>query len=96
MRVIRNCRLALLLSAWAAPALAAPPPISVPTSGDQASTDGGQTAGFLGNLEKTNYLLGDLFGVRSALAKYGISLAVQETSEILGNATGGTPSRRGL
>jgi len=34
-------------------------------------------------------LLGDLFGLRTALSRYGVSIAVQETSEVLGNATGG-------
>jgi porin len=72
------------------PVAAAPPPLSVPISGDQAGLDGGQGfSGFLGGLQKSNFLLGDLFGVRTALARYGVSLAFQETSEVLGNATGG-------
>jgi porin len=72
-------------------AVAAPPPISVPISSEQGA-DGQSTdlAGFLANLKRSNFLLGDLFGLRSELSKYGISLAVQETSEVLGNASGGT------
>lgn len=35
-------------------------------------------------------MLGDMWGLRSMLSRYGISLAVQETSEYLGNTTGGT------
>jgi len=73
------------------PAVAAPPPISVPISSEQAA--GGQTADlttFLSNLKRTNFLLGDLFGVRTFLSQYGISFALQETSEVLGNANGGT------
>jgi carbohydrate-selective porin OprB len=35
-------------------------------------------------------MLGDLWGLRPALAKYGIILGVLETDELLGNATGGT------
>jgi porin len=31
-----------------------------------------------------------MWGLRSALSRYGISLAVLETSEVLGNTTGGT------
>ncbi len=81
-------------AAWllaVAPAHAAPPPLSVPVSGDQNSPDGGQGfAGFLGSLQKSNYLLGDLFGLRNVLARYGVSLALQETSEVLGNPVGGT------
>lgn len=46
-------------------------------------------SGFLSNLQRSNFLLGDLFGVRTELSKFGISLAIQETSEVLGNATGG-------
>ena len=73
------------------PAGAAPPPLSVPVSGgEQNGLDGGQGfSGFLGDLQRTSYLLGDLFGLRTTLAKYGVSLAFQETSEVLGNATGG-------
>ncbi len=71
-------------------ALAAPPPLSVPISSEQSpngeSTD--QTT-FLGDLKRTNFLLGDLFGLRTFLSKYGISLAAQETSEMLGNPVGG-------
>ena len=81
---------ALLACDATLPAWAAPPPLSVPVSGDANSTDGGQGfGGFLGGLQKSNYLLGNLFGLRTYLAKYGISLAFQETSEVLGNATGG-------
>ena len=35
-------------------------------------------------------LLGDLGGARSALDDYGITIGLQETSEVLGNITGGT------
>ncbi len=34
-------------------------------------------------------LLGDLYGLRPWLGTYGISLGLQETSEVFGNATGG-------
>ena len=84
---------AAVLLLGCAPALAAPPPLSVPVStslGENGSTGYG---GFLSNLQRSNYLLGDMFGLRSLLSQYGISLAVQETSEVLGNATGGV--RRG-
>ncbi len=69
---------------------AAPPPLAVTSSSDQSNPDG--TTGYngiLGNLSRTNFVLGDLFGLRTMLSKYGISLAIQETSEVLGNATGG-------
>jgi len=44
---------------------------------------------FIGGLQRSDFLLGDLFGVRTVLSRFGASLAVQETSEGLGNATGG-------
>ncbi len=86
-----------LIGAWAVasyPALAAPPPLSAPISSEDATT-GSPLAltGLLGNLERTNFLLGDMFGLRGALSRYGISIALQETSEVLGNVTGGI--RRG-
>ncbi len=77
---------ALALALAGAPAQASPPPLSTPASGDD--TEAG-SAGLLGNLDKTNFLLGNLFGLRSTLSPYGITIAIQETSEILGNATGG-------
>ena len=89
MRVIRNCLAVIVLTACGTPALAAPPPLSVPTNTDQTNPDGQGYSGLLGDLSRTNFLLGDLFGIRTVLARYGISLAVQETSEVLGNVTGG-------
>ena len=89
MRVIRNCLAVTVLAACGTPALAAPPPLSVPTNTDQTNPDGQGYSGLLGDLSRTNFLLGDLFGIRTVLARYGISLAVQETSEVLGNVTGG-------
>jgi porin len=79
----------LLGLASAGGALAAPPPLSTPIS-SQTGADG-QTgfSGFLSDLNRSNYLLGDLFGLRTQLSKIGVSLAIQETSEVLGNATGG-------
>jgi len=81
------------VAALAGQSQAAPPPLSVPVSADQSGGGEGGFSGYLGSLQRSNYLLGDMFGLRTALSKIGISLAVQETSEVLGNATGG--SRRG-
>ena len=68
---------------------AAPPPLSVPVSTDGSNPDSAANSGFLGSLQRSNFLLGDLFGLRTELSKYGVSLAIQETSEVLGNVTGG-------
>ena len=70
-------------------AAAAPPPLSVPVSSDQSATGASGFDGFLAGLKKSNYLLGDLFGVRTDLSRYGMSVAIQETSEVLGDTTGG-------
>ncbi len=78
----------------AQPARAAPPPLSVPTSGDlSASGQPGGFSGYLSSLKRSNYLLGDMVGLRTMLSKAGVSLAIQETSEVLDNPTGGV--RRG-
>ena len=71
-------------------AQASPPALSAPVSSEQ--TAGGAPQGFSGylsSLQKSSFLLGDVFGLRTELSRYGASLAIQETSEVLGNATGG-------
>jgi porin len=75
-----------------APALAAPPTIQIPAEDAFDPGQGTATPGpfsFLSGISRSGYMLGDMWGLRSALAKYGISLAVEETSEVLGNVTGG-------
>src|SRR5271169_5426110 len=53
----------------------------------QPSKEGGeQPLGFLTGVARSQYLLGDMWGLRPALSKYGISLTFLETSEVLGNA----------
>lgn len=72
--------------------MAAPPPIALPSSQQQLQQGAPPTdlSVILSQLKRSNYLFGDLFGLRSFLSRFGISFVVQETSEILGNATGGT------
>ena len=55
-----------------------------PTPG-KTEAEAGASTGFR---ERSN-LLGDIFGLRPALGRFGISLGLTETSEILGNPTGG-------
>jgi len=45
--------------------------------------------GFLSTASHSANLLGDMWGVRPMLAKYGMTLGVTETSEVLGNVSGG-------
>jgi porin len=76
--------------AWTGMTLAAPPVLQVPTDESfQNETPGSGPLGFLNGLSRSNLMLGDMGGLRTELSKYGISLAIQETSEVLGNVTGG-------
>ena len=45
--------------------------------------------GFLTGISRSDTMLGDMWGLRTQLSKLGISFALQETSEVLGNVTGG-------
>jgi porin len=49
--------------------------------------------GFMRGISRRDTLLGDVWGIRQGLSRFGISLDVMETSEALGNASGGV--RRG-
>jgi porin len=75
------------------PALAVPTSIQIPAEDAFDTGQGGSSAGpfgFLNGISRSGYMFGDMWGLRSALAKYGISFALQETSEVLGNVSGGT------
>lgn len=50
--------------------------------------------GFLDGIERSNFLFGDMWGLRPVLGRAGITLTLQETSEVLGNVGGGT--KRGV
>ena len=63
-----------------ASAAAAPPLVQVPTDEQlqpnaQAASTGGLD-GYLNSLGRSNYLLGDMCGLRTLLSQYGISLGV--------------------
>lgn len=79
------------------PVLAAGPQIQVPTDEQLQPGQTPQTLegpDFIGGLARTNFLLGGMGGLRPLLSQYGMSFALQETSEILGNVSGGF--RRGF
>ncbi|HUA64195.1 MAG TPA: carbohydrate porin, partial [Alphaproteobacteria bacterium] len=46
-------------------------------------------AGFFTGITRRDTLLGDMWGLRPWLSKYGLSLSILETSEVLGNVSGG-------
>ena len=64
-------------------------PGSADTTAPQGSSPG--EPGFTTQLfaSSRSNLLGDLWGVRPAIGKYGISFGLLETSEVFGNVTGG-------
>lgn len=67
----------------------ATPPTLAPNSFESSTNETFQPFGFLTGISRSGYLLGDMWGLRPWLSQYGISLAISETSEVLGNATGG-------
>ena len=88
-RAIHRCgALCALLGAGVAPALAAPPPIMTVVTDDNGKPTDDPLA-FLHNWRREGALLGDWWHVRKDLAHHGITVSVQETSEVLGNVTGG-------
>jgi len=46
--------------------------------------------GFLSTAPRSSNLLGDMWGLRPLLSKYGMTLSIVENSELFGNVTGGT------
>jgi porin len=68
---------------WAVPALAQ---TSLP---DQGATSQPQSPPAATSFWERSNLLGDMGGLRTALANYGISIGLQNTAEVFANATGG-------
>jgi porin len=54
----------------------------------QAASDGG-AFGFLDGISRSSTMLGDMWGLRPWLSQYGVTLTLQETSEIFGNVRAG-------
>jgi porin len=72
---------------------ATPPSINFPSESEPPPTTQSEsnpdTTNFLSGVARSQFLLGDIGGLRTFLSKYGISLNINETSEVLGNVTGG-------
>lgn len=77
------------------PAGATPPPLAPapapeasgsPVPGTSASPTSG---GFFNGINRRSQLFGDMFGLRTWLSRYGMTLDASETSEELGNVSGG-------
>ena len=64
----------------------------VDTGAATAPSSSGAAAGpfgFLSTASHSSTLFGDMWGLRPALSKYGMTLTIQEQSEIIGNVSGG-------
>ena len=78
------------------PASATPPMISSPELSPPTTTTGTETSeklanpSFFSQLGHSQTMLGDMGGIRPFLARYGMDLSILETSEVLGNVSGGT------
>jgi porin len=77
------------------PVLATPPMVNAPAAtqpspNQTTPTEPAPTAGFFTELSRSDTLLGDMGGLRPFLSQYGMTLSIQETSEVLGNISGGT------
>ena len=82
---------AVLASSFSINVNAAPPPIIIQVTSDESvSSNSVGLLGFMDGIDRSSALLGDMWGVRTDLSKHGISLEIQETSEYLGNTSGGT------
>jgi porin len=86
----RGCAAVLLMLLACARAQAAGPTLQIPTADEFSQSDISGPADFLSGLERSSLLLGDMGGLRTVMSRYGMSFAMQETSEVLGNVTGGT------
>ena len=69
-------------------AQATPPSFAAP-SGTVSTNAVSGPLGFMTGISRSQYLLGDMWGLRPWLSQYGLSLNILETSEVLGNVTGG-------
>jgi porin len=86
-----------LSSLFVSPVHATPPPVSAPAETppqpgqpNQAPNAPVATPGFFTEMSRSSTLLGDMGGLRPFLSQYGMTLSIQETSEVLGNVTGGS------
>lgn len=81
---------AFILLFLASPVWASPPPLIMNSSDNATPGDSGGLFDFLNNSRNSSVLLGDMWGLRTWLSQHGMVLAVEETSELLGNLSGGT------
>jgi porin len=91
-RLCRTARIGAVLCAVLGGAAAGAPAAALAAPDDSATAPQPPASGLLGftnGLDRSSSLLGDMWGVRPLLSQYGITFSLQETSEVLGNVTGG-------
>lgn len=64
-------------------------PIDITQSSAKAPADDTEGPGFFTGILKRSNLLGDMGGLRPLLGQYGITLILTDTSDVLGNISGG-------
>jgi porin len=85
VRVLLGTMLGMVLSLATIPARAQSTPVGASAGTAAPATE----PGFLTNLWTRDTLLGDVGGVRTNLARIGLSFGLQDTNEVFGNVTGG-------
>ena len=79
-----------IVAAACAIALRAAPALADDTASSPPPAQNSGPFGFLTGIDRSQYMLGDMWGLRPLLSQYGITFNLSETSEVLGNVTGGT------
>lgn len=88
-RLITSLAMAGLLGSVSGPGQAAPPPMAI-TAGDAGDQTQDGLFGFINGIDRSSSLFGDMWGLRRGLAPSGMTFSLAETSEVLGNVSGGT------
>jgi porin len=76
----------------ATPPTVSAPEESQPPANPPAAAEAAPKVSFFTEMSRSDTLLGDMAGLRPFLSRYGITLSIAETSEVLGNVTGGVRS----
>jgi porin len=85
IRGLGGCGIAFLL---AMTAHTTPPMIA--SQVDNGQTNEAPSGNFFSELRRSSSLFGDMGGLRPFMSGYGLALSILETSEVLGNVTGGS------
>ena len=67
----------------------ATPPMMAGSSGLSSTNEPSASTDFFTGIARRDTLLGNMWGLRPWMSQYGLSLSILETSEVLGNVSGG-------